>query len=394
LDVRAVRKPGKHPQIFEQFNALAVGESFVLMNNHDPWHLRDEFETDHPGEFSWRYLQRGPERWEIRITRLAPTPLPRILCDAYETATGQLAPDASGAIWSLQMSRRHPDANVIRLQSGSRIEAHAGAELDVLLHILHGDGLLMTEVSMPALRPGGLLWLPRLSPARSRGRRAGSDLPHRPLTTVRIDHPAVAAAGIAPPDVLAALAELPAPPCAAARAGGGELDMGRGGQVRRGAEELVRGGYGVCCLLVLFGPVASLSGVAFSLGVKRREGGTVATTGEVRVRRVYDEPDDNDGVRVLVDRIWPRGMTKARAALDEWCKDVAPSTELRKWFSHDPAKFEEFTRRYVVELEQADRGQALQHLRNLAADRRLTLLTATKDVDISEAAVLAAILNR
>jgi uncharacterized protein (DUF2249 family) len=59
LDVRAVRKPGKHPQIFEQFNALAVGESFVLMNNHDPWHISDEFETDHPGEFSWQYLQAG-----------------------------------------------------------------------------------------------------------------------------------------------------------------------------------------------------------------------------------------------------------------------------------------------------------------------------------------------
>jgi uncharacterized protein YeaO (DUF488 family) len=120
----------------------------------------------------------------------------------------------------------------------------------------------------------------------------------------------------------------------------------------------------------------------------------VSAIAEVRVRRVYDEPEDNDGVRVLVDRIWPRGMTKAKAALDEWCKDVAPSTELRKWYSHDPAKFQEFTHRYDAELEQADRGRALQHLRDLAADRRLTLLTASKNPDISEAAVLAAILNR
>jgi uncharacterized protein YeaO (DUF488 family) len=120
----------------------------------------------------------------------------------------------------------------------------------------------------------------------------------------------------------------------------------------------------------------------------------VATMADVRVRRVYDEPDDNDGVRVLVDRIWPRGMTKARAALDEWCKDVAPSTELRKWYGHDPARFEEFSHRYGAELEQAERAQALHHLRDLAADRRLTLLTASKDADISEAAVLAAILNR
>ena len=120
----------------------------------------------------------------------------------------------------------------------------------------------------------------------------------------------------------------------------------------------------------------------------------MATVAAVRIRRVYDEPEDDDGVRVLVDRIWPRGMTKARAALDEWCKDVAPSTELRKWYSHDPAKFERFAQRYSAELEQAERAQALQHLRDLAADRRLTLLTASKAVDISEAAVLAAILNR
>jgi uncharacterized protein YeaO (DUF488 family) len=109
---------------------------------------------------------------------------------------------------------------------------------------------------------------------------------------------------------------------------------------------------------------------------------------------VYDEPEDDNSVRVLVDQIWPRGMTKARAALDEWRKDLAPSTDLRKWYSHDPAKFEAFTRRYSAELEEAERGRALQHLRDLAADRRLTLLTASKDVDISEAAVLAAILNR
>jgi uncharacterized protein YeaO (DUF488 family) len=122
--------------------------------------------------------------------------------------------------------------------------------------------------------------------------------------------------------------------------------------------------------------------------------GIVANREQVQVRRVYDEPEESDGARVLVDRIWPRGMTKVRAALTEWCKDVAPSTELRKWYSHDPAKFEEFARRYGVELEQAEQVQALQHLRDLVADGRLTLLTGSKAVDISEAAVLAAILNR
>jgi uncharacterized protein YeaO (DUF488 family) len=114
--------------------------------------------------------------------------------------------------------------------------------------------------------------------------------------------------------------------------------------------------------------------------------------GNVRVRRVYDEPDADDGTRVLVDRIWPRGMTKARAALDEWCKDVAPSTELRKWYGHDPARFEEFARRYRLELADPERAGALAHLRALASAGPLTLLTATKDPAISEASVLASML--
>jgi uncharacterized protein YeaO (DUF488 family) len=128
--------------------------------------------------------------------------------------------------------------------------------------------------------------------------------------------------------------------------------------------------------------------------MNRQEGRGMTKKLDVRVRRVYADPEDQDGVRVLVDRIWPRGMTKARAALDEWCKDVAPSTQLRKWYSHDPDKFTEFTHRYRTELEQAQQAEALQHLRELAADRRLTLLTGTKEADISEAAVLADILNQ
>ena len=120
----------------------------------------------------------------------------------------------------------------------------------------------------------------------------------------------------------------------------------------------------------------------------------MATTLDVRVRRVFDKADDQDGVRVLVDRVWPRGISKSKAALNEWCKDVSPSTELRKWYSHDPAKFEEFTRRYGAELEDPERAQALQHLRELATEDRLTLLTATKNPDISQAAVLCDLLRR
>ena len=117
------------------------------------------------------------------------------------------------------------------------------------------------------------------------------------------------------------------------------------------------------------------------------------TGAKVRVRRVYEEPEPSDGTRVLVDRIWPRGLTKAKAALDEWCKDVAPSTELRKWYSHDPARFEDFGRRYLAELNDPQRAGALAHLRELAKDRQLTLLTATRQPEISEAAVLAEMLR-
>ena len=115
--------------------------------------------------------------------------------------------------------------------------------------------------------------------------------------------------------------------------------------------------------------------------------------GRVQVRRVYEEPEPEDGTRVLVDRIWPRGLTRAKAALDEWCKDVAPSDELRKWYGHDPGRFEEFGRRYRVELQGPRQAEALSHLRGLAKDRRLTLLTGTRTPQISEAAVLAALLR-
>lgn len=117
------------------------------------------------------------------------------------------------------------------------------------------------------------------------------------------------------------------------------------------------------------------------------------STHKVRVRRVYDAPARGDGNRVLVDRIWPRGLTKERADLHEWCKAIAPSTELRKWYHHDPQRFTEFARRYRQELTEPERAEALAHLRMLAKDRNLTLLTASKAVDISEATVLAEMLS-
>ncbi|MEU2289016.1 DUF488 family protein [Streptomyces sp. NPDC013178] len=113
----------------------------------------------------------------------------------------------------------------------------------------------------------------------------------------------------------------------------------------------------------------------------------------VHVRRIYDAPTPTDGTRVLVDRIWPRGMTKENAHLDEWCKQVAPSTQLRKWYLSNPDRFAEFSDRYQAELQDPERADALAHLRDLAEDRTLTLLTATTHPETSKAEVLAELLR-
>jgi uncharacterized protein YeaO (DUF488 family) len=116
---------------------------------------------------------------------------------------------------------------------------------------------------------------------------------------------------------------------------------------------------------------------------------------DVRVRRVYEEPSAADGARILVDRIWPRGLRKDVIRLDDWAKDVAPSAELRTWYGHDPAKFAEFRQRYLGELAGSPQRAALGRLRALAAaGRPLTLLTATRDVEHSQAAVLAQLLRQ
>lgn len=113
----------------------------------------------------------------------------------------------------------------------------------------------------------------------------------------------------------------------------------------------------------------------------------------VRIRRVYDAPEPEDGTRVLVDRVWPRGLSKEKAELDEWSKDVAPSTELRRWYGHDPEKSDEFRRRYRDELRDVGHRQAVEHLRELAQQGPVTLLTATKTLELAQAPVLAEVLR-
>lgn len=97
----------------------------------------------------------------------------------------------------------------------------------------------------------------------------------------------------------------------------------------------------------------------------------------VKLKRVYDVPAANDGTRILVDRIWPRGVTKKNASLSLWMKEIAPSTELRKWFNHDPARWNEFRRRYAQEVKH--NRELLDHLRSLAQNGQITLLYSARD---------------
>lgn len=114
---------------------------------------------------------------------------------------------------------------------------------------------------------------------------------------------------------------------------------------------------------------------------------------QIAVKRVYEEPAASDGTRVLVDRLWPRGLSKERAQVNVWLKEVAPSNELRKWFAHDPAKFEEFRRRYQEELEMPEGQAALEQLRNLSKKGTLTLLFAAHDTEHNNAVVLHDLLS-
>ncbi len=111
---------------------------------------------------------------------------------------------------------------------------------------------------------------------------------------------------------------------------------------------------------------------------------------EVRIKRVYEAPSARDGARILVDRIWPRGLRKADAAFDRWLKDLAPSTALRQWFGHDPTRWEEFRRRYKGEL--ARKGKLLKELRASARKRRLTLVYSARDTTHNQAVVLRDVL--
>jgi len=113
---------------------------------------------------------------------------------------------------------------------------------------------------------------------------------------------------------------------------------------------------------------------------------------EIRLKRAYEPADPTDGIRVLVDRLWPRGIKKSEAAIDVWLKDVAPSSALRQWFGHDPAKWNEFQKRYRAELSH---NAALQELREVVAhNKRITLVFGARDPDHNNAVVLSEVCGK
>lgn len=106
----------------------------------------------------------------------------------------------------------------------------------------------------------------------------------------------------------------------------------------------------------------------------------------MKIKRVYEEPSKSDGKRILVDRLWPRGLTKEKAAVDMWLKEIAPSTDLRKWFGHDPAKWNEFQKRYIKELDA--NPEPVNTIKELAKKGTVTLIYGARDEEYNDAVVL------
>ncbi|MCE5292395.1 MAG: DUF2249 domain-containing protein [Nocardiaceae bacterium] len=167
LDVRGVPKPLKHPAIFDRYRRLGVGESFVLVNDHNPIHLRQEFDIEHPGSYGWEYLSQSPRDWQIQITKRAAAPLPHVLVN-----TAAFGADAAGVAFSIGVRERDLDLNVIALPAAGVIESHTGPAVDVVIHVISGSGVVETELGDLTVTAGDVVFLPRVS---HRGFRAGAD---------------------------------------------------------------------------------------------------------------------------------------------------------------------------------------------------------------------------
>lgn len=196
VDAQQLPPRQRHQLIFARFSRLAVGESFILSNTHDPKPLHREFDGKEPGAFSWDYVESGPERWQVRIGRVAQSAAPaqqsaqahdgggatgqaaevaaspKLLCDARALAE-DLGSLSAGAVWKLAESDRQLDANLVHLPAGRSVDAHAEPALDVLLVVVSGEGAMETgEGEKLPLTAGRVLWLPHGS---RRSLSAGDD---------------------------------------------------------------------------------------------------------------------------------------------------------------------------------------------------------------------------
>ena len=113
----------------------------------------------------------------------------------------------------------------------------------------------------------------------------------------------------------------------------------------------------------------------------------------ITIKRIYDPVSEDDGKRILVDRLWPRGLKKEKAVIDEWLKDIAPSDELRKWFSHDSSKWQEFKNKYKKELKGKDKSELLEQLKKTAKKEKVTVLFSARDIAHNNAVVLKELLE-
>lgn len=165
IDVRQVPRNERHPLVFAEYEQLDLGQSVILVNDHEPRHLREEFDRELAGSFAWEPEPGSSDEngWRIRITKQARTALPRLVGDAHCASD---TTDAGGSVWQLSPAGRDLDANVIVLPPSDEIPRHDGPDLDVLVLVLDGSGTLQTELGTIPLRPRELVWLPARSQRR------------------------------------------------------------------------------------------------------------------------------------------------------------------------------------------------------------------------------------
>lgn len=165
VDIREVSKNQGHRMVFDAYEKLGPDDTLILINDHEPQDLRDEFDRELDGSFSWETLSAKDDEYRVRIIKRATTALPRVVA---ETSTLFEKPgyDAVGSIWQLEPGARDLDANIIALPPNDEIGEHIGPDLDVLILMLKGSGELQTELNVILLQQGTLLWLPRKSQRR------------------------------------------------------------------------------------------------------------------------------------------------------------------------------------------------------------------------------------